>query len=208
MVSGTKGRRFESHRVHQCCYDGLMELWQLFDEQGRALVGKGASKDEIRTGLLHGASHIWIWRRSSSGIEILLQKRVDDKPTWPGLYDISAAGHVDLGEDPLESALRETSEEIGLDAKPEDLHFIGVYRCVMTTDSGIIENELQWLYLLELREEIEFNMQTSEVSSLDWKNINVLKSEWFDHNANSIYVPHGEIYYQMILDAIELAAKP
>jgi len=40
----------------------MEELWQLFDENGQALQGQGATKDEtFEKGLLHGASHIWIW---------------------------------------------------------------------------------------------------------------------------------------------------
>ncbi|HYH74595.1 MAG TPA: hypothetical protein VD735_01405 [Candidatus Saccharimonadales bacterium] len=76
----------------------MPELWQLYSEQGVALAGQGAPKDEVFTqGLLHGASHVWIWRTTPDGVAVLLQKRAVDKRTWPSRYDISAAGHIDLG---------------------------------------------------------------------------------------------------------------
>ena len=36
------------------------------------------------------------------------------KDTWPGLYDISAAGHIESGADSLATALRELGEELGV----------------------------------------------------------------------------------------------
>ncbi len=35
------------------------------------------------------------------------------------MWDISAAGHVEAGDGALETARRETKEEIGLDVPPE-----------------------------------------------------------------------------------------
>lgn len=84
------------------------ELWQLYDEQGRVLKDKGAKRDDVfGNGILHGASHVWIWRKDNGTLEILLQKRAPNKRTWPNRYDVSAAGHIDLGETPLDAALRE-----------------------------------------------------------------------------------------------------
>lgn len=104
----------------------MTELWQLYDEQGRPVIGKGSTKDDVfGKALLHGASHVWIWRHKGNKIQILLQKRAADKRTWPNYYDISAAGHIDLGEDPITAAVRETKEEIGHDVPDTDLRFIG-----------------------------------------------------------------------------------
>lgn len=181
------------------------ELWQLYDEQGCVLDGKGATKDETFTkGLLHGASHVWIWRNSEDGkVEILLQKRAANKRTWPNRYDISAAGHIDLGEDPLTAALRETVEEIGLEADKKQLKFFGVLRTYLIAENGSIENELQWLYLLKLSEDTPFTLQTSELESLEWVSVDTFKASY----SSSQYVPHGETYYNLVVAAVELANK-
>lgn len=83
-------------------------LRQAYDAQGNQIVGKGLTEQESFSGLLHGASHLWVWRKVSTGVQVLLQRRSLTKSSWPGLLDISAAGHIDLGEDPITAMVRET----------------------------------------------------------------------------------------------------
>jgi len=180
----------------------MQELWQLYDEQCRALSGRGANKDEVfGKGLLHGASHVWIWRNAKSGVEILLQKRATNKRTWPNHFDISAAGHIDLGETPLTAAIRETKEEIGIDVVESKLKLISVQRAFMVANNNAIENEYQWLYLLDLPEDTDFIMQEKEVTSVEWKPLETFKSE--TRNNNDLYVPHGCLYFDTVIAAIE-----
>jgi 8-oxo-dGTP diphosphatase len=47
------------------------------------------------------------------GDEVLLLKRADDRPIFPGLYN-GLGGHVERGESVLAAALREVEEESGL----------------------------------------------------------------------------------------------
>jgi isopentenyl-diphosphate delta-isomerase len=184
----------------------MQELWQLYDDQGRPLARKGATKDDtFAKGLLHAASHVWIWRKNQSHVEILVQKRAADKRTWPNCYDISAAGHIDLSEDPLTAALRETQEEIGLDIAADQLQCIGVYRAHLRTDQDAIENEFQWLYILELTEDAPFDLQQKEVASLEWKAISTFKQE-VAINPN-LYVPHGKVYFDTVLQAVEAISQ-
>jgi isopentenyl-diphosphate delta-isomerase len=200
-------KRISSKRWDPFCYDVIMqELWQLYDDQGRPITGKGATKDEVfGKGLLHAASHVWIWRKRQDHVEILVQKRAADKRTWPNRYDISAAGHIDLSEDPLTAALRETQEEIGLDVAPDQLQCIGVYRAHLEATQGAIENEFQWLYILELTRDAPFDLQQKEVASLEWKTARALKQEVATDP--DLYVPHGKVYFDTILQAIETASQ-
>jgi len=175
------------------------ELWQLYDEQGRALAGKGATKAEVFSkGLLHGAAHVWVWRQKHGRVEILVQKRAAGKRTWPNRYDISAAGHIDLGEDPLEAAEREAKEEINLTVKESRLRLAGLHRAYLT-DGDSIENEFQWLYTLEVSPDTDFDLQAEEVDSLIWVSMGQFKA----YCASDLYVPHGELYYNTIIASIE-----
>lgn len=180
----------------------MTELWQLYDEQGRPVIGKGSTKDDVfGKALLHGASHVWIWRHKGNKIQILLQKRAADKRTWPNYYDISAAEHIDLGEDPITAAVRETKEEIGHDVPDTDLRFIGVDRRVITTPDGkSTENEICWLYALRLDDTSSLSLDDGEVASVEWKDISVMKQEVIN---NGNYVPHGATYYKTIFEAVE-----
>jgi isopentenyldiphosphate isomerase len=179
-------------------------LRQLYDEQGRALNGRGASKDDIfNKGLLRGAAHVWIWRDAEAGKEVLLQRRAATKSTWPNRYDISTAGHIDLGETPIQAALREAKEEIDLDINESTLRLISVHRAYMITENGAIENEFRWLYLLEMPAPKEFSLQRNEVSAMTWKPIKRFKKEVVEDSKQ--YVPHGTIYYETVVSAIESA---
>lgn len=187
-----------------------IELWQLYDEQGRALTGQGGTKDDVYgKALLHAASHVWIWRQTSTGVEILLQKRALNKRTWGGRYDISAAGHIDLGEDPLTAAIRETQEEIGYSVNESDLLFIGAHRAHMpaSPDGSLTENEFRFIYLLELPNNTEFSLGDGEVDSLEWKPLEKFKQETAQSSKGEKYVPHGEAYFGLLLEAIERFAK-
>ena len=57
--------------------------------------------------------------------EILLQKRSNQKRANPGKWGI-CGGKVDLGETPLEAAIRETLEEIGIELNPNELRFLNM----------------------------------------------------------------------------------
>lgn len=181
------------------------ELWQLYDEQGNPLAGTGGTKNEVfAQGLLHAAAHVWIWRTTNGATEILLQKRAANKRTWPTRYDISAAGHIDLGETPLDAALREAKEEINLSITKDDLRLFSVHRAHLAAANGATENEFQWLYSLELTSETTFDLQASEVDSLLWMPLDQFKREC----TTDQYVPHTALYYNTVIQTIESAAKP
>ena len=54
------------------------------------------------------------YREDRRSADVLLQKRSENKDSFPGSYDISSAGHIPSGVDFLESALRELEEELGI----------------------------------------------------------------------------------------------
>lgn len=187
----------------------MKELWQLYDNQGRPISGKGANKNDVYSkALLHAASHVWIWRQNDHGIEILLQKRAADKRTWPNRYDISAAGHIDLGEDELQAVIREAGEEIGHTPNIAKLEFIGTHRCfVVAQDKTWTENEIRFLYLLEVGANTVFKLEDGEVDLLEWKPVATIKQELADKAMQDSYVPHSDAYFAMVFEALERVAK-
>ena len=66
-----------------------------------------------------------------------LQKRALTKDSFPGRYDTSSAGHIQAGDEPLKSAMRELKEELGIAAKPEQLQFVDTFRYNMRRNSII-----------------------------------------------------------------------
>ena len=100
-----------------------MELFDVIDGKGNP-TGQIASREKAHAeGIPHRTAHIWIIREKEGRVQILLQKRSQNKDSFPGKFDTSSAGHIQAGDEPLESALRELKEELGISAVPEQLHF-------------------------------------------------------------------------------------
>lgn len=185
------------------------ELWQGYDELGRPTDVPVTKPNARNRGDLHGASHVWVCRKAKGGkVEILLQLRAMDKPTWPGFYDISAAGHIDLGESPLEAALRETEEEIGLAISATELRLVGVCRSNQTDAvSGFRENEFQFVYLYLLSEYSSLALNDGEVDGVLWVGVDEFERLVMGSETNKKIVPHGTAYFTMLLEKI-IEASP
>ncbi len=103
---------------------------------------------------------------------MLLQKRSARKDSYPGCYDISAAGHVTAGEDVLESAKRELQEELGIMACPEELEAVGIHKG-WTEDVfyGRAFKDYEWSHVYLYRKPVELRnlrLQESEVEEVLW----------------------------------------
>jgi isopentenyldiphosphate isomerase len=114
------------------------EIFDVVNERDEVIDRKPRSEVH-RLGLLHRAVHVLVFNARG---QIFLQKRSMKKDRQPGVWDSSASGHVDSGEDYDATAVREVREEIGLRlaktperlfrilARPEtDQEFVWVYRC-------------------------------------------------------------------------------
>jgi isopentenyl-diphosphate Delta-isomerase len=92
-----------------------MEYVDVLGSSGRP-VGKMKPKSEVHCdGDWHGVAHLWILNREG---QILIQRRSPTKENWPNLSDVSVAGHISAGEGPVEAALREAQEELGVTLVP------------------------------------------------------------------------------------------
>ena len=101
----------------------MSEYFDIRDWDGNR-TGEMKEREQVhRDGDIHGTAHVWVIRSSkeTGRPEVLLQKRSEKKDIFPGCFDVSAAGHLDAGEDFPEAAVRELKEELGLEVKPEEL---------------------------------------------------------------------------------------
>src|ERR1051326_386591 len=114
------------------------EIFDVVNERDE-VIGQKPRSEVHRNGLMHRAVHVLVYNARG---QIFLQKRSMKKDRQPGVWDSSASGHVDSGEDYDTTAVREVWEEIGLhlnytptrlfkiDACEEtDQEFVWVYRC-------------------------------------------------------------------------------
>ena len=150
-----------------------MELFDILNPDGSKT---GIVRERVvahREGSLHATVHMWIVRpNEKSGYDVLLQKRSQTKDSNPGSYDISSAGHVDAGDEILESAIRELKEELGIEAKPEELHYIGVHYGAFEAEfygKMFRDRELSSVYVYTESVEIEnLKLQKEEVEAVRW----------------------------------------
>lgn len=149
-----------------------MELLDIVDEQG---IPTGETIERTlahEQGILHRTSHVWIMREKKGRIQVLLQKRSEEKDSYPGCYDISSAGHIPAGVDFLPSAIRELEEELGLSVPQEVLVYCGQRRFQFQQifhGKPFYDNQVSNIYLLWLdKEPEEFLLQKEEVSAVRW----------------------------------------
>ncbi len=87
------------------------ELIDVLDENG-IKTGEVLSRKEVhKRGLWHRIIVVAIVNEKN---EILIQQRSDTKDKNPGMWDISATGHLSAGQDSLSAAAREINEEVSV----------------------------------------------------------------------------------------------
>lgn len=138
------------------------EWFDVVDHENN-VIGRELRSVVHRNGLRHRAVHLLVFNRAG---ELFLQKRSMSKDVAPGLWDSSASGHLDAGEDYAQAVVREAKEEIGItlervpeellrvDACPETGHeFVRVYRAASEGPFSLHPEEIEsgeWFRLHEL----------------------------------------------------------
>ena len=145
---------------------GLPVEWLDIVDADNRVVGR-APRDVIhREGHRHRSVHLLLLDGAG---RVFVQRRSLAKDTNPGLWDSSAAGHVDSGEDTVTAAIRELHEELGVRLDPRALvhtgslapkpatghEFVEIYRAVSDDPLTLQEEEIaegRWLEVGELLE--------------------------------------------------------
>ena len=167
----------------------MAEILDIVDENGEPT---GETVDRVTAhnkGIRHRTAHVWIFRESGGRVQVLLQKRADNKASYPGCYDISSAGHIPAGVDYIPSALRELKEELGVSAKAEELIYCGI-RCIRSDDvffgKEFHDRQVSKIYALwKDLDESDLVLQKEEVSGVLWidfdKCVESVKAGSFKH---------------------------
>ena len=152
------------------------EIFDIVDENG-VPTGETVTRAKAHAkGIHHRTVHIWVIRYNEGIAEVLLQKRALTKDSFPGQYDTSSAGHIQAGDEPLESAIRELSEELGIFATENQLHLIGTFPIKYEKEfHGKVfkDNEIAFVYTYEEPVDIDkLIIQKEELDSVAWFNLN------------------------------------
>ena len=157
------------------------EIFDIVDHSD-TVVGSASREEVHKSGYLHRSTHLLVF---DSNNRVLLQKRSDEKDTFPGRWDSSVSGHVDSGEMYDQCVIREAFEEIGISLVeiPEKLfkidaceetaqEFTWVYRTIHDGPFHINEREVsgvEWFALEEVDRMLEINREIfSPAFALVW----------------------------------------
>ncbi|BCS99189.1 NUDIX hydrolase [Desulfoluna limicola] len=173
----------------------MNEMIEEVDAQG-VPTGRSVARDVAhRDGLWHRTVHIWVVK---GGKEVLLQRRAESKENYPGLWDISAAGHISFGETSLEAAEKELFEELGIAAHAEDLSYVTSLAGEAVLNGGrYIDREWADIYLLH--REIGLGpliLQEEEVADVRWVSLGELTRRV--REGDDTLVPHSKEYQVML----------
>lgn len=173
------------------------ELIEILTPDGKS-TGKVALKSEAhKNGWFHATVHIWLYTKDD---KILLQKRAMTKKVFPGLWDISVAGHIAAGESVLEAAIREVEEELGLKINANDLKKIGTRIHQVSHANGIQDNEHHHVFIAELKAPLsDLNIQREEVDDVQLFDLAVLKNT---KNLENVLLSRFHEYYCMVYEKI------
>ncbi|WP_268627043.1 NUDIX hydrolase [Paenibacillus alvei] len=124
------------------------------------------SRDEVHAkGIWHQTFHCWLWKVENGEPILLFQRRHPQKLDYAGLLDITAAGHLEAGESPMDG-IRELREELGLEIEFAQLTYSGVIPSSIEQEQ-IIDNEFCHVFLHEYKGDItDFRLQEDEVVSI------------------------------------------
>jgi len=142
----------------------MSEMLDYFDDKMNFL-GTISREEVHKKGYWHQTFHCWIIRKTENDKYVLFQRRGPENKTFPNTLDITAAGHLKAGES-KEDGLRELNEELGINAKLENLVYLGV-RMSSARVGDKLNQEFAHVYLVEWNIPLEqYKLQHDEVSGI------------------------------------------
>jgi isopentenyldiphosphate isomerase len=121
------------------------------------VIGRERRSEVHRTGLKHRAVHVLMFNAKG---EVFLQKRSMSKDTHPGVWDSSASGHLDSGEEYDACAVREVREELGFNLPCAPTRVLKIDACEQTGQ------EFVWIYRCDC--EGPFKLHPEEIQDGKW----------------------------------------
>lgn len=166
----------------------MVEKLKIFNKLGEA-TGELKERVQVLTdGDWHQSSHIWIEKNG----KFLMQKRSEFKKAFPNMWIAPVSGHISENQTPLEAAIREAEEEVGIKIDIDLLDLIAIIRGTFTDEkSGFTEAEFINIYIYS-GEMGEFKINKEEVSEMKWFDISEIR-KMVDQKSKEL-VPAWEEY--------------
>ncbi len=153
----------------------MSEAVILVDENDSAIGSASKVSAHYQAGLLHRAFSVLMFDREG---RLLLQKRADDKVTFPGVWANSCCSHPLSSDTESElidasgvkrAAIRKLHQELGIspdDLSLDDFHFVTKMMYSARMNADWIEREID--HILVIQADVDIKMNQNEVSEIKW----------------------------------------
>ena len=173
----------------------MEEILDIYTRDGKHLGTK--TREECHRenpGFYH--KPVWIWIINNDG-QFLVQKRSQQKKWFAGMWDIPSAGHTEAGETPIDGAIRETKEELGIDTNAKDYEYVGEYISDTTWELGQV-------YILKTNKKVEdMQFQEEEVETAKWLPFD----EFLDLLYSDLFIPYDKEFKDMSVEILKKYKK-
>lgn len=164
-----------------------METWDVYDinrQRTGEVVPRGLI---VAEGHFHVVVHLCVF--DSHG-RMLIQRRVDNKDTWPGRWDFSLGGSIIQGETSAQGVAREAREELGLELDPAKL------RPAFTTNFPVGFDDF---YLINADPDLtSLAVPNDEVAEVRWASLEEVLELWRDGS----FISYRESVLRFIFDFV------
>jgi isopentenyldiphosphate isomerase len=200
LIATTKNVGFIYNFKNKIYMDELIDIVDFHgNPTGKTCLKSIAHKE----GLWHSCIHVWMVNESD---QVLVQLRGEEVAISPNKWDLSVAGHIGAGELPIDAAVREIQEEIGLTLSPKDLFLAAKEKCEVIHENGLIDNGFYYLYLCKTNFKLnQLVAQKEEVAAL--KLLKLSEIEAMVQQENSEFVDRGMEYYQLVFKELRAFLK-
>lgn len=194
-------RRFFCYHWRMYEHKPTEEQYDILDEHGNK-TGEVLPKSIVHDKeLLHGSVFIWIYNSKS---EVLLQLRAKDKKSFPGVWDVSVAGHISAGDKPIETAVREIEEEIGVKVSPHELKQVDFVADAGRWLPSKIHPEMCWVFILHKElDPHKLNIQKEELTAIKLQLLSDIEIARKKPNGNKEYAARNSRIYDTAFDEIK-----
>ena len=114
----------------------MTETLDLVDEKDE-VIGTASREECHEKKLRHRGVQVFIMNEEG---DLFLQKRSNKKDIFPGLSEGGITGHVQSGETYKEAAIRELKEELGIEAKEQDLKEMFDFKMLFENEHELVKS--------------------------------------------------------------------
>lgn len=166
------------------------QIWQV--DQNDNPIGPIGRDDSRRTGARYRIVRVSV--ETADG-DVLMQKRLDTKKSFPGCWDTSAGGNIAYGKSYEDAAVRELFEETGIHGV--DLEEVAYFYSEAVSPEGDKMNRFTKVYRAVVSKNIQVTAQPEEVAELVWMKRRELEAIIIEGKITDGLKQTFEQYYRM-----------